>query len=67
MGTSYYACLLASYWLEQISKIPTQCHNASEFTYRNPLVEENTLAISVSQSGETADTLSAANLSLIHI
>ena len=62
MGTSYYACLLASYWLEQISKIPTQSNNASEFTYRNPLIEENTLAISVSQSGETADTLSAANL-----
>ena len=62
MGSSYYACMLASYWLEKISKIPVQCSNSSEFRYRNPVIENNTLIVPVSQSGETADTLSASNL-----
>ena len=62
MGSSYYACMLGSYWLEKIAKIPIQYSNSSEFRYRNPVVENNTLIIPVSQSGETADTLSASNL-----
>jgi len=62
MGSSYYASMLGSYWLEKISKIPTQFSNSSEFRYRNPVIEKNTLIIPVSQSGETADTLSASNL-----
>jgi glucosamine--fructose-6-phosphate aminotransferase (isomerizing) len=62
MGSSYYACMLGSYWLEKISKIPIQYSNSSEFRYRHPVVENNTLIIPVSQSGETADTLSASNL-----
>ena len=62
MGSSYYACMLGSYWLEKIAKIPIQYSNSSEFRYRHPVVENNTLIIPVSQSGETADTLSASNL-----
>jgi glucosamine--fructose-6-phosphate aminotransferase (isomerizing) len=62
MGSSYYACMLGSYWLEKISKIPTQFSTSSEFRYRSPVIENNTLIIPVSQSGETADTLSASNL-----
>ena len=62
MGSSYYASMLGSYWFEKISKIPTQFSNSSEFRYRSPVIEKNTLIIPVSQSGETADTLSASNL-----
>ena len=62
MGSSYNACLLASYWIEKIAKIPTACSNASEFRYREPVIEKDTLIIPVSQSGETADTLSASHL-----
>ena len=62
MGSSYNACLLASYWIEKIAKIPTVCSNSSEFRYREPIIEDGTLIIPVSQSGETADTLSASHL-----
>ena len=62
MGSSYNACLLGSYWIEKIAKIPTVCSNSSEFRYRDPVIEEGTLIIPVSQSGETADTLSASHL-----
>ncbi|MCX7943716.1 MAG: glutamine--fructose-6-phosphate transaminase (isomerizing) [Deltaproteobacteria bacterium] len=58
-GTSYHAGLLGKYYFEQISKIPAEAEFASEFRYRNPVLKENDLAIFISQSGETADTLGA--------
>ena len=58
-GTSYNAGLVAKYWLEDIAKIPTHIEVASEYRYRNPIVLDNTLIITISQSGETADTLEA--------
>lgn len=58
-GTSYHAGLVAKYWFEDIFKIPTQVEVASEFRYRNPIIADNTLLVTISQSGETADTLAA--------
>ncbi len=58
-GTSYHAGLVARYWLESLAGIPTQVEIASEYRYRDVVVPENTLFITVSQSGETADTLAA--------
>lgn len=58
-GTSYHAGLTAEYFFEGLSKIPTEVEFASEFRYRNPLINENDLVIAISQSGETADTLAA--------
>lgn len=58
-GTSYHAGLIAKYWLESLAKIPTQVEIASEYRYRDVVVPEGTLFITVSQSGETADTLAA--------
>ena len=58
-GTAYYACLVAKYWFEQIAGIPVEVDVASEFRYREPPVTEGTVALFVSQSGETADTLAA--------
>ena len=58
-GTSYHAGMVARYWLENLAKIPCQVEIASEFRYRDNVVEENTLFITLSQSGETADTLEA--------
>ncbi|MFD2738573.1 glutamine--fructose-6-phosphate transaminase (isomerizing) [Sulfitobacter aestuarii] len=58
-GTAFYACLTAKYWFEQIARIPVEVDVASEFRYREPPVPDRTLAIFVSQSGETADTLAA--------
>lgn len=58
-GTSYHAGLIAKYWLESLAGIPTQVEIASEYRYRDVVVPENTLFITVSQSGETADTLAA--------
>lgn len=58
-GTSYNAGLVAKYWLEEIAKIPTHIEVASEYRYRNPIILDNTLFVSISQSGETADTLEA--------
>ncbi len=58
-GTSYHAGLIAKYWLESLAKVPTQVEIASEYRYRDVVVEEGTLFIAVSQSGETADTLAA--------
>ena len=58
-GTAYYACLTAKYWFEQIARLPVEVDVASEFRYREPPVPANTLALFVSQSGETADTLAA--------
>lgn len=58
-GTAYLACLTAKYWIEGLAGIPVDVDIASEFRYREPPVPDNTLAIFVSQSGETADTLAA--------
>jgi glutamine---fructose-6-phosphate transaminase (isomerizing) len=58
-GTSYHAGLVAKYWLESLSGLPTQVEIASEYRYRDVVVNDNTLFITVSQSGETADTLAA--------
>ena len=58
-GTAYYACLTAKYWFEQLARIPVEVDIASEFRYREPPIPRGTLAVFVSQSGETADTLAA--------
>ncbi|UQB42353.1 glutamine--fructose-6-phosphate transaminase (isomerizing) [Thiomicrospira microaerophila] len=58
-GTSYHAGLVAKYWFEDILQLPCQVEVASEFRYRNPVVESKTLFVTISQSGETADTLAA--------
>jgi len=58
-GTSWHAALLGEFMLEELAKIPVEVEYASEFRYRNPIINENTLVIAISQSGETADTLAA--------
>ncbi|MDE2401966.1 MAG: glutamine--fructose-6-phosphate transaminase (isomerizing) [Burkholderiales bacterium] len=58
-GTSYYSGSTAKYWLESIAKIPTQVEVASEYRYRDSVPEPSTLVVTISQSGETADTLAA--------
>lgn len=58
-GTAYLACKIASYWFAGIAKIPAEVSIASEFRYRELLIDNRTLSIFVSQSGETADTLAA--------
>jgi glucosamine--fructose-6-phosphate aminotransferase (isomerizing) len=58
-GTSYHAGLVASYFIEQICRIPARVEIASEYRYRDPVVTPDTLFVTVSQSGETADTLAA--------
>jgi glucosamine--fructose-6-phosphate aminotransferase (isomerizing) len=58
-GTAWHAGLVGDYLLEDYAKVVTECTYASEFRYRNPIVEENTVLVAISQSGETADTLAA--------
>jgi len=58
-GTASYAACVAKYWFEQLAHLPTDVDIASEFRYRRPALSKNTMAIAVSQSGETADTLAA--------
>jgi glucosamine--fructose-6-phosphate aminotransferase (isomerizing) len=58
-GTSYYSGCAAKYWLEGIAKIPTQVEIASEYRYRDSVPNPNTLVVTITQSGETADTLAA--------
>ena len=58
-GTSYHAGMVAKYWFESLMRLSCSVEVASEFRYRNPVVLENSLVICISQSGETADTLSA--------
>ncbi|HCN17100.1 MULTISPECIES: glutamine--fructose-6-phosphate transaminase (isomerizing) [Psychrobacter] len=58
-GTSYHSGLVAKYWFESLIRVPCSVEVASEFRYRNPVVVDNCLVICISQSGETADTLSA--------
>ena len=61
-GTAYYAGLVGKYLLERIVRIPVNADVASEFRYKDPLIDEHTLVIVISQSGETADTHSALKL-----
>ena len=58
-GTSYYAGLVAKYWIEQFARVPVDIDVASEFRYRDPVLVPGGLALFISQSGETADTLAA--------
>jgi glucosamine--fructose-6-phosphate aminotransferase (isomerizing) len=58
-GTSYHAGLISAYWMEKIAKIHCQVEIASEFRYRRSVIRDDTLFVSISQSGETADTLAA--------
>ena len=58
-GTSYHAGLVASYFIEQICRIPARVEIASEYRYRDPVITPDTLFVTISQSGETADTLAA--------
>lgn len=58
-GTSYYSGCAAKYWLEDIARIPTQVEIASEYRYRESVPDPRTLVVTISQSGETADTLAA--------
>jgi len=58
-GTSYHAGLVARYWIEQLCRIPCTVEIASEYRYRSPVVPPDTLFVTISQSGETADTLAA--------
>jgi glutamine---fructose-6-phosphate transaminase (isomerizing) len=58
-GTSWHSGIIGKYMLEELARIPTEVEYASEFRYRNPIVDKDTLVIAISQSGETADTLAA--------
>lgn len=61
-GTSYHAAMTARYWIESLAGIPCSVEVASEFRYRNPVISKNSLFVTLSQSGETADTLAALRL-----
>src|SRR3989338_5484334 len=65
-GTSYYAGLVGEYLFEEIAKLPTEVHFASEFRYREEPFDEGTAILAISQSGETADTLAAIQKSKKH-
>ena len=58
-GTSYHAAMVARYWIEEMARIPVDVEIASEYRYRTSVPQENTLIITISQSGETADTIAA--------
>ncbi len=61
-GTSWHACTVGEYLIEELARINVEVEYASEFRYRNPIINENDVVIAVSQSGETADTLAALEL-----
>jgi glucosamine--fructose-6-phosphate aminotransferase (isomerizing) len=61
-GTSWHAGLVAEYLFEDLARIPVEVEYASEFRYRNPIINKNDIVIAISQSGETADTLAAVKL-----
>ncbi|MDG2246311.1 MAG: glutamine--fructose-6-phosphate transaminase (isomerizing) [Flavobacteriales bacterium] len=61
-GTSWHAGLVAEYLFEDLARIPVEVEYASEFRYRNPIIEKDDIVIAISQSGETADTLAAITL-----
>jgi glucosamine--fructose-6-phosphate aminotransferase (isomerizing) len=58
-GTSWHSALIGEYMLEELARIPVEVEYASEFRYRNPIIDKGTLVVVISQSGETADTLAA--------
>jgi glucosamine--fructose-6-phosphate aminotransferase (isomerizing) len=58
-GTAWHACLIGEYLFEDLARVPAEVEYASEFRYRNPIIEDGTVVIAISQSGETADTLAA--------
>ena len=58
-GTSWHSAIIGEYMIEELARIPVEVEYASEFRYRSPIIEENTLLFVISQSGETADTLAA--------
>ncbi len=58
-GTAYHAGLIGEYLIEDLARVPARCEYASEFRYRNPIIEDGTIITAISQSGETADTLAA--------
>src|SRR5262249_10247268 len=58
-GTSYHAALLGEYLIEEFARLPVEVEYASEFRYRNPPIDRNTIVLAITQSGETADTLAA--------
>jgi glucosamine--fructose-6-phosphate aminotransferase (isomerizing) len=61
-GTSWHAGLVAEYLFEEFARIPTEVEYASEFRYRDPIIQKGDIVIAISQSGETADTLAAIEL-----
>jgi glucosamine--fructose-6-phosphate aminotransferase (isomerizing) len=61
-GTSFHAGIVARYFIEQVCRLPCRVEIASEYRYRNPVVQKNALLVTISQSGETADTLAAMRL-----
>lgn len=61
-GTSYHSGLLAEYLIEELARVPVEVEYASEFRYRNPIINETDVVIAISQSGETADTLAAIEI-----
>lgn len=61
-GTAWHAALVAKFYIEKLAKIPVEVDYSSEFRYRSPLIDEQTLVVAISQSGETADTLGALRL-----
>jgi glutamine---fructose-6-phosphate transaminase (isomerizing) len=65
-GTSFHAGLVGKFMIEQIARIPVECDLASEFRYRNPVIDEHTGLLAISQSGETADTLAAIKEAKLH-
>lgn len=66
-GTSYHSGMVAKYWFEDILQLPCQVEVASEYRYRNPVIQDKTLFVTISQSGETADTLAALQQLKQHI
>ena len=58
-GTSYHAGLVGEYLFEELARMPVEVEYASEFRYRNPPIDRNTVVLAITQSGETADTLAA--------
>jgi glucosamine--fructose-6-phosphate aminotransferase (isomerizing) len=66
MGTSLHAAMIGRLYIERLAGVPAEVENASEFRYREPVIESDTLVISVSQSGETIDTLAAMHMVAEH-
>ena len=65
MGTSLHAAMVGRLWIESMTRLPTEVDNASEFRYREPVIDDRTLVVSVCQSGETADTLAGMELASV--